>query len=178
MNNFINKIFDILDKVINVIITSLPFIFVVLVITGLTIGLRQCEKENTEIADKRETAFIQTFSGNHELRKLKVNKETNSEWNASYFLIGGSASGKTLSDTKVSFSWKLNNNEYIISDIRLNKIRLVLDDSVKNPYIKFKYKNTNVDIDNIQLVIDYYIDYVVVHCKESDFPVELNINEL
>jgi hypothetical protein len=178
MDKFMSKPGDILDKAVNYIIIGSPFFLLALVISIVVITGKQCDKEAADIADKRETAFIQTFSGNHELRKLKVNKETNSEWNASYFLIGGSASGKTVSDTKVSFSWKLNNNEYIISDIALDKIRLVLDDSVKNPYIKFKYKNTNVNIDDIQLVIDYYIDYIVVHCKESDFPVELNINDL
>ena len=116
------------------------------------------------------------LQGEHILRKFKVVHETGTRWSGSYFLIGGSASGGSYSSTKISFSWKMNTGEYAISEMPLNEIRVHLDSTITTPYIKFHWKPGNNE--NLQQILSWKVNYMVVYCREEDFPMDVRITDL
>lgn len=127
-------------------------------------------------APQRKSASSYFLEGSHNLRKLKVYNETGQRWSASYFLVAGSASGGTYHETKVKFSWQANTGEYILSELPSTKIRVKLDSTVTVPYIKFKWLgSTSTDADYL---MNFDVEYMVVYCRESDYPQEISLNEL
>ena len=115
------------------------------------------------------------FRGNHKLRKFKVKSEKYSGWSASYFIIGGHASGSSGEKRMVSFCWLMNNGEYAMSEIEPYKIRLKIDSTITEPYVKFRWFHSHsTDVS----FITERVNYMVVCCKEEDFPAEINISEL
>lgn len=118
------------------------------------------------------------LKGNHELRAFNVKSSNVSEWSVSYFLIAGGGSGKEYIETTVTFAWQANTGEYILSKFPISKIRVKIDDTIEHPYITFNYINGVSSIDDIEWVMDYYVNYIVVHCKGEDYPISINIDQL
>ena len=126
-------------------------------------------------AKKSKTELI--FEGQHELRKFNVKTEEGTRWSASYFLIGGGGSGYSYTDTKVTFAWKMNTGEYALSELRMAKIRVKIDSTIQNPYITFRWSATRHER-TLEHLMSSNVNYIVVHCKEEDFPSDVNISEL
>jgi hypothetical protein len=164
------------DMIEDIIMTPVLLLAVLVVfgVVGLLTysGIKSIEKV------REPSKSEQLFSGTHELRKFKVITETGTKWSSSYFLVAGSASGKTVSDTRVSFSWKLNNGMYAISELPLSKIRVMINDSIQKPYVKFRWGGMMFNTNQIEDYMNHDVIYMVVYCKESDFPMEININQL
>lgn len=118
------------------------------------------------------------FEGTHLLRKFKVVSESGEKWGASYFLLGGSASGGTYVNNKISFSWQVSSGEYAISEIDLNRVRVKIDSTVTKPYVTFKLDEDVYYNRSIQDVMLLDVDYMIVHCREEDYPVNVQIDTL
>lgn len=118
----------------------------------------------------------QLLKGNHELRKFKITSEEGYRWSASYFIIAGSGSGSNYSDTKASFSWKLNNGEYAISEIELGKIRIKIDSTVCNPYVKFNWQESSIS--DLEYIFSRKLNYMVITCTEDDYPINIDLTKL
>ena len=118
------------------------------------------------------------LNGSHELRKFNVVTKEGTRWSAGYFLIGGSASGGTFKKRKVSFSWKSKTGEFIISEIEINKIRVRINDSIEKPTVEF-FSNylPNGYESEMDRVINW-VDYIILTCKEKDYPISINITDL
>lgn len=128
---------------------------------------------------KEQTYFEKEFSGKHTLRSFKVRESSQSSFSASYFLIFGGASGSSEQMTKVRFAWKMNSGTYAISEIEANRIRVAFNDTIQTPYITFysKYPDWDEDLNSVMDRINQ-IGYITVYCKEEDFPMEINLNQL
>lgn len=101
------------------------------------------------------------LEGDHYLRKLN---DTSSN---SYFLVNECSYDK-YTQTKLSFSFKLSDGSYAMATLPLYKIRLKFYDFIDTPYVIFKW--TYGISPDIQYIMDNHVIYMVVHCKESDFP--------
>lgn len=127
-------------------------------------------------SQEKQSGNGEIFKGNHELRRFKVKTEKGERWHRSYFLIAGSASGETYQNTNISFSWKMNTGEYAISEIDLARVRIKIDSTVKTPYVKFHWDRG--DGKNLEYEMKYNINYMVIVCREEDYPIEINLSEL
>jgi len=125
---------------------------------------------------ERKDNNSEILRGKHELRRLKVSSNEKSEWSAGYFLFAGSASGKTYKETKVSFSWKMNTGEYAISEIEVGNIRVRIDSTVIKPYVTFNWDKSRVR--DLHFIFDYDINYMTIVCREEDYPINVNIDQL
>lgn len=121
------------------------------------------------------------FGGKHEL--LKFNQHNNQRTTSSgvFFLIGGSSHSETTVESKVRFMWKIYTGEYIVSEIDVRKIRIIINNSVKSPYITLHMKDRGMfskgDFDensNINLELMMYCNYITVYCSETDCPKDIN----
>jgi len=149
--------------------------FLLICLIGLALfSITSCG--NTE---PKKSYTEQLFEGKHELRKFNVTTETGERWSGSYFLIGGGASGSTYSNTKITFAWKLHSGEYALSELERSKIRVRIDSTIKKPYITFRWsKPRGNEEKTLEYLMSGYVNYIVVHCREEDFPTEVNIKEL
>lgn len=138
-------------------------------ITFLVIGF-MC---NTE----RESPLSSILSGEHSLRRLKVKNTNHSTLSGEFFIFMGGISGESKIETNVIFSWKDNEGNYIISKLPITKIRLHIDNSIKNPYIKFKWSlNYYCNISDMESIFEDNIIYALIYCSENDYPKNLNFN--
>ena len=142
----------------------------ILVLSTLVFSCQPTESTNTSIP---------ALEGKHELRRFKTTTESGERWSAGYFLIAGSAHGETYSNTKASFSWKMNTGEYAISEIELSRIRVRIDDSVSKPYVTFEYtKRKSYYYTRLEHLMESYVEYMVITCKEEDYPINIKLTEL
>jgi hypothetical protein len=126
------------------------------------------------------------FSGNHELRRLDyLDIKHPANFGASYFLLFAHASGSGESTEQyISFSWKLKNGEYVLSKVPMEQIRVKFEASAVKPYISFGYNLETIQLGGrsansmIPYIVKYGMDYVVVHCRESDYKPKIEINNI
>ncbi len=125
------------------------------------------------------------LDGKHKLRKLNVRQLHESNFSRGFFLGIGGISGSSKEIEKIRFSWELPNGQYVVSTFPISKVRIQLDSTANKPSIQFnlREKNTRIrkfDLDKINS--DYYfyyeIKYVVIFCKQEDYIIDLNINDL
>lgn len=116
------------------------------------------------------------LKGKHILRKFRVKTTKEKRWSGSYFLIGGSAGGGTYTSTDVSFSFQLPDSSYAMATLPFQSIRVKLDSTITKPYVTFKWDRSRTD--NIQSIMKWNVKHMVVHCKEEDFPMDVQINQL
>jgi len=117
------------------------------------------------------------LEGKHELRRFKTVTEEGQRWSASYFIIAGGGSGGTYKNTKASFSWKMNTGEYAISELELGKIRVKIDSTVTTPYVIFNWQRCPQS-HPLGTYFIHYVNYMVICCKEEDYPININITDL
>lgn len=143
-------------------------ITLIIILTSLTII--SCKRT------EKESATGEILKGDHELRRFKTTTKDESSFSGSYFLIAASTSGKTTKNTKATFTWLMNNGEYAISEIELQKIRIRIDSTADIPYVKFHWIGSNSK--NLKHIFSYYVNYMVIVCKEEDYPMEIDLDNL
>lgn len=136
--------------------------------------------------DKEQKDFERYFKGNKELRRISQQEvKTPQTFSASYFLFFGSAESSGGDKINyIAFSWKNADGEYVLSKVPIEKTRIKFDENAKTPYITFGYndepwvgneQSVNADI-NHQIEIN--IDYIVIHCRESDYSPNINTQNI
>lgn len=146
----------------------LKLLFPVLLIT-----LFSCE--NNYVPE--DSAVGKILRGKHELRKFKTVTEEGFKMSGSYFLFAGGMSGGTYKDNKVAFSFLLPDSTYAMAELKFSDIRVKVDSNIKKPYVTFHWDRGGNSTD-MDFVMRVYVNYMVVHCKEEDFPYEVNITDL
>lgn len=134
--------------------------------------LVSCESQSP-----RDSSVGQILRGKHELRKFKTVTEEGYQMSGSYFLIAGSMKGGTYKDNKVAFSFQLPDSTYAMAELPFGDIRVRIDSTIEKPYVTFHW-NSGGNASDMEWVMSYYVNYMVVHCKEEDFPYEVNITDL
>ena len=140
----------------------------------LLLTLLSCERE---YAPPEDSSIGKVLRGKHDLRKFKTVTEEGYRMSGSYFLIAGSVSGGTYKNNKVAFSFQLPDSTYAMSELELGDIRIRIDSTIKKPYVTFHWDRGGAATD-MDYVMKYHVNYMVVHCKEEDFPYEVNITDL
>ena len=111
----------------------------------------------------------------HLLRKFNVKTSISEHTSAYYFLVMGGYSSSKNEQKKVRFYFQNCLGEYQFLELELKQIRIKTD-TTKNPYVIMHMGRNNMSCQEIEY--DFQINYVTIHCKESDFQPEININDL
>lgn len=130
-------------------------IIIVMVFTSLS-----CVRKEESYNDRRITEKIQ-------LRQLLTRQETSSYSQGSYFLIAGSYKSKTESKNTVKM-FGLVNGSYRLIEANLDKIRIVINNKIKMPYIKISYYDKLLTTEKA-LIADDYTQYYI-YCSEEFLP--------
>ena len=139
-------------------------------------------------ASRDPNQFPAELAGSHKIRKMFTKdmniSETNSSFNAGYFIFFGTASGKSnQSVTAILFAWEDKDGVYIVTQLPLDKVRVkIIDDWPEAPTVRFflddkySYYVTRARFDENQGGIwDNYLTYAVVTVANNDWPENINL---
>lgn len=116
------------------------------------------------------------LAGNHPLRKMVQSREIESSLSGGFFLIVGSISGSAKETLNIKFAWKMNDGDiYAISSLPLEKIRVKLNEKAEVPTIQFNWQRREYHSEDLQYLINNYVYYAVITCKEKDWPVNIKL---
>jgi len=145
-----------------------------LLLPVLLLSLFSCDRQAER---ERHSAVGNILKGNHELRKFKTVTEEGYRMSGSYFLFAGGMSGGTYKDHKVSFSFQLPDETYAMGEVDFGDIRVKIDSTINKPFVTFHWDSGGHATD-MDYIMRHHVNYMVVHCKEEDFPYEVNITDL
>lgn len=111
------------------------------------------------------------YQGTHMLRQIGQQTISATEWHASYFLIAGSSSGATVTESKVTFAWQANDGAYQFMTLPMDRIRIRLDDRVGIPYVKFRWATYTGGT-------QCSIIYAELGVNPKDWPVKINVPQV
>jgi hypothetical protein len=149
---------------------------VVLVIAGFfTLLVILAITQEIKESKKRDELINQCLAGSHKLRKIYTEKKVSSRESLGGFFafgfggINGNSSTKEI-DT-VKFAWNIRNNEYVLSSVPLEKIRVCLNNNIETPYITFSYYenyfNYSKPLKNVVLIY--------IHCHPDQWKIDIKI---
>lgn len=166
------------NHIIRIIRKIMKFKQITLIITLLilitALILSSSYQRKNPVSDTSNVGEI--LKGNHELRRFNTLTKDGTITHGSFFLIGGSATSNTYSEIIATFSWKTNTGEYAISELPIKNIRVKIDPNVINPYIKFNWNKGNSK--NIHYIMKWNVNYMVIVCREEDYPININLDGL
>jgi hypothetical protein len=106
------------------------------------------------------------------LRQLVNRDVTETHTSGAFFLVAGSVSSDTETNTVVKVMGEVN-GEYRFMQFDFEKVRIKIDNNVKTPYIVLNYiKDVNRSLDDL-LKWDYEIKSVTIVCPEQYLPEKL-----
>lgn len=115
------------------------------------------ERALKPIKTKQLTKTGEILQGEHKLKQIYVyNSETNIV-DSTYILIR---------NNEAEFLWELN-GQYINYVLNSKKIKVVIDESITNPHIKFRWRPDD-EVEPEFILYRGNIIYIVVHCNEKD----------
>lgn len=113
----------------------------------------------------------------HELRKFNTKTSISESSSGFYFLIVGSYSHTKEEKTTVRFYFKNVQGEYQFMERPFEEVNIKIEPNIKIPYVTFVYSSSGNLCDQTSLY-KYYVVKTIIHCRESDFQPDININDL
>jgi hypothetical protein len=112
-------------------------------------------------------------SENLYLRQLVKSTNQKTESSGSFFLVAGSYSSNSETKTVVQVFAKIK-DEYRFMEIPIEKIRIQIDSSCKNPYVVLNYREAEEMSSNDLLIHPgWYINTYTIVCSEEYLPERL-----
>lgn len=131
------------------------------------ISLLSCKEEETN-PDKMD---IDRFTEKIELRQLVNTAKINKSVNGSYFLVVGSYSAQQTQTDIVKVFGKIDDS-YRLLEFKLSDTRIVVSDTIKEPYIKLKYNCAKSSIEHV-LTQHWCLKEYYIYCPENLLPEKL-----
>ena len=118
------------------------------------------------------------FSGKYELRKISLNKSSETEVDSDFFLFIGSEKYKRSEICKIRLCFKNFRNEYEFKDFDIKKVSIKINNNVETPFIVFRYNPKDYYLSQYDSYSErsVIIDNIIINCKESDFKQNINLN--
>lgn len=121
--------------------------------------------------------------GKHVLRRMVETNQRDTHFSAGFFLISGDIEANSTTNITVRFAWSLNgSNEFVISKLPIENIRVRLDKKVDTPTIEFNWLPCNksglslwCDPNDMQDLIWKHVHYATINAKESDWPLDIHM---
>lgn len=145
-------------------------IFSIVLISATTLGC-------AEPPNKGDT-LTSILGGEHNLRRMAEKTEKNFEAHGSFFLLMGDIHAKSEEKIVVKFAWQMNDGIYAIGSLPLEKIRVRLSEKAASPTISFGFEPGYYPCfgnHNIEMIFQELVHYAVITCKESDWPINVQL---
>jgi hypothetical protein len=135
--------------------------------------------EEEEPTSSTELTTSTIYEGKHKLKSFSFNSYDPNERN--FFILSSTSDTVTnllSTNNKITLMWQNHSGEYITSTVSMKNIRVKFDDTLNEPYIKFRYTDVHYlhseseEIPSLKSVV-----YILVVCKESDWILPKNIKE-
>lgn len=144
----------------------MPFMLAIILAALMLLGMQSC---NT--TSQVSIAYIdKLLTGKHKLQRMYcANKVTYSS---------GRLSGDKL---MAKFAWQMPDSVYAVCELPVTKIRIKIDNTVTTPYVEFRWDNRAVSCyvnKPIEYIMNDNIFYMLVVCKEDDFPLDFDTRGL
>lgn len=128
--------------------------------------------------------FHKEFQGEHKLRKMFVQRTSQTESSASFFLIVGDFHQKTTVRREVQFAWQMMDGAYALSTVPLNKVRIKPDASKKEPTISLNYDGSIINSctgawEYLAANLGECVNFITINVRDEDWPlhIELPLND-
>lgn len=115
------------------------------------------------------------FRGEHLLRKMVSIQDENCRMSGGFFLFVGGFDLERTNEINVKFAWQCSDGSYIISSLPLEKFRIKFDEKKKEPTIKFRWVPVYANYLTSQDLMNGYVKYVLITCKEEDWPTDIKL---
>jgi hypothetical protein len=135
---------------------------IISIFIGLSVILSSCTGENK--IDYRKSSKIP-------LRQMISDKETNASSSAWFFILGGSYSSHSEENNYVKCLAKADGCYYFLK-MNLQKVRIQINNKVKNPYIIIDYSDFKLSNEDL-IVHSYHVDFYTIVCPEKYLPKNL-----
>ena len=126
----------------------------------LAVALSSCDEGRKQV--DKSCDCERAFSGKHEL--ALQNDPT----------VADSGSYMIIANNFAKYMWKSWDSTYIISTIPVGNVRVQIDETVTQPYVKYRWVSCN-SVADIQRTISTNVVYIVIVCSSEDCPAQLGI---
>lgn len=135
---------------------------IISIFIGLSVILSSCTNDNRIFYRK---------SSKLPLRQMISDKETSISSSAWFFILGGGYSSHSEENNYIKCLAKADGCYYFLK-MNLQKVRIQINNEVKNPYIIMDYTNYKLS-DEYLIVRSYEVDFYTIVCPEKYLPKNL-----
>lgn len=132
------------------------------IVIGLSVMLSSCT-DNSRIIHRKSSKLP--------LRQMINDKETSISSSAWFFILGGGYSSHSVENNYVKCLAKADGCYYFLK-MNLAKVRIKINNKVKNPYIVIDYADYKMS-DEYLIVNSYHVDFYTIVCPEKYLPKNL-----
>ncbi|MFH0892225.1 MAG: hypothetical protein V1867_05585 [Candidatus Falkowbacteria bacterium] len=151
------------------------------VISLVVFGLVKCNQNLTKehAIDKNQAAAL--LSGEHPLRKLTELRGEKNSWSLGGVFFGFTGGiyggGGSYSETKIIFSWQMNNGKFALSEVLLAKVFVNLNEKIEIPNVQFEWKNPHNYIQwyEVNEAMRNIVVAVTINCHPDHWPREIQM---
>lgn len=154
--------------------------YVYVIFLSILFSLNSCEEYSRQMKaeeTKNTESLKKVLGGKHLLRKIYSEKETERSASGGFFIFAGNYNSSEKTETTVTFSWQTNRGDYVYYTLPLvlGRVRLRIDNSVKQPQVVFSWnqnKYTEFRSDDVEKAY-YQIEYATFIVRDGDWPVDI-----
>ena len=122
----------------------------------------------TSCVESSSSELGKVLQGDHVANTLRLTIDSTKGQQSNYFIVKDKGS-------VLMFSWTLPDETTVTSSIPMSKVRLKFDPTVEKPIIKFRWRQGGYAGQNWDTIFNDYVTYIVVICKEEDFPFNIPV---
>ncbi len=148
--------------------TSKKLIILICIALTTMLGLSGC-RQPAPVSE-----LGQVLQGEHALRKMGQLVGTTTKSSQCFFLVAYNQNEKKETTVMIKFSWQMNDGNFAISSLPLEKFRFKLDNKTTSPTIKFRWELSSNN-PNLQEVMNTKIVYALLTIREDQWPVDIDL---
>ncbi len=151
------------------------------IVSLIVFGLIKCSQFEKKATLRRNQQAETLLSGEHSLRKLTEIRNEKNSWSVSggFFGFAGGiyGGGASYSETKIIFSWLMNNGKYALSEVPFAKVFVNIDEKIGIPNVQFEWKDTNNYYEwyEVNDAMRYMVVAVTINCHPDHWPHEIQM---
>lgn len=138
----------------------------ILFIAAIPLLLAACDAPHSQ---HYNSELGKVLEGSHYLCNLPYQIDSTEGTQNSLFAIKGD---------QLLFSWQLPDSTFTVSKLPLEKVRMRFDPTNEKPFVRFRWVASDNSSDLAYAFEFGQIKYMIINCKETDFPSNIKVTSL